>query len=155
MDLKERAEATKQYLEKIHWGKAETQKQKHNPEKRTEMEAKITDILYNNKGKYADADWNTDPITMTEIRQIVKRFKKSKAPGPDDITTDLIKELTEENLEEVLDLINECWTAGAIPENMLTARVASLYKKGNPEMIENYRPISLLNTFYKILAAAL
>ena len=89
--------------------------------------------------------------TKTNHQQI----KKSKAPGPDDITTDLVKEMNEENLEEILDLINEWWIAGEIPENMLTARVASLYKKGNPGLMENYRPISLLNTFYKILAAAL
>ena len=119
------------------------------------MEEQVTEILNNHKGKYADAQWNTEPITVNELTQIIKRFKKAKAPGPDDITTDLIKELNEENREEVLNLINEWWIAGSIPEDMLTARVVSLYKKGNPEILENYRPISLLNTFYKILAAAL
>ena len=53
-------------------------------------------INNNDKGNDADAQLNTDPITMTEIEQIVKRFKKSKAPGPDDITTDLVKELNVE-----------------------------------------------------------
>ena len=33
--------------------------------------------------------------------------------------------------------------------------MVSLYKKGNPDLQENYRPISLLNTYYKILAACL
>ena len=34
-------------------------------------------------------------------------------------------------------------------------RVASLYKKGDPNKQENYRPISLLNSFYKIIAAVI
>ena len=32
------------------------------------------------------------------------------------------------------------------------ARVVSIYKKGDPSKQSNYRPISLLNTLYKILA---
>ena len=35
---------------------------------------------------------------------------------------------------------------------MSEARVASLYKKGDPNNLENYRPISLLNTLFKIIA---
>ena len=50
--------------------------------------------------------------------------------------------MNEENRDEVLNLINEWWISGTIPEDMLTARVVSLYKKGNPEILENYRPIS-------------
>ena len=42
-----------------------------------------------------------------------------------------------------------------MPNTLQLARVVSLYKKGDPEVQENYRPISLLNTFYKIIAAAI
>ena len=35
---------------------------------------------------------------------------------------------------------------------MTRARVVSLYKKGNPRMQANYRPISLLNAIYKLYA---
>jgi len=38
---------------------------------------------------------------------------------------------------------------------MLGSKIASLYKKGDPERQENYRPIALLTCFYKIIAAAL
>ena len=41
-----------------------------------------------------------------------------------------------------------------VPDTITLARVVSLYKKGDPEKQENYRPISLLNTFYKIIATA-
>ena len=42
-----------------------------------------------------------------------------------------------------------------MPEDMSEASVASLYKKGDPNAQENYRPISLLNLFFKIIATVL
>ena len=44
------------------------------------------------------------------------------------------------------------WEEG-IPDDLTLARTYSLYKKGNPDLQENYRAISLLNTFYKLIAS--
>ncbi len=40
-----------------------------------------------------------------------------------------------------------------IPKQMTEANIACLYKKGNTQDLENYRPIALLNCLYKILAS--
>ena len=37
----------------------------------------------------------------------------------------------------------------------MLANVASIFKKGDTKKLENYKPISLLNTFYKILATVI
>ena len=42
-----------------------------------------------------------------------------------------------------------------IPEEYLKARIFLLFKKGNSANIENYRPISLLNTITKMFASIL
>uniref|UniRef100_A0A671TR16 Reverse transcriptase domain-containing protein n=1 Tax=Sparus aurata TaxID=8175 RepID=A0A671TR16_SPAAU len=42
-----------------------------------------------------------------------------------------------------------------IPADMSTGLVSILYKKGNRDKLENYRPITMLNTDYKILARVL
>ena len=61
-----------------------------------------------------------------------------------------------ESLEKIiLPAINKWWLEGSIPEKATQARVVSLYKKGSPDNQGNYRPISLLNTSYKIIAAAI
>ena len=50
-------------------------------------------------------------------------------------------------------MLNEWWHEEQLPNELLQSRVASLYKKGDPQDPANYRPISLLNAFLKILAA--
>ena len=40
-----------------------------------------------------------------------------------------------------------------MPDEMLAAKIALIFKKGDSTKMENYRPISLLNSMYKILAA--
>ena len=42
-----------------------------------------------------------------------------------------------------------------MPDEMELAELVTLYKKGNVEDPANYRPISLLNTLYKIYASIL
>ena len=64
--------------------------------------------------------------------------------------------MDDESLENfILPSINKWWLKGKVPDKATQARVVSLYKKGCPEKQENYRPISLLNTYDKIIAAAI
>ncbi len=52
-------------------------------------------------------------------------------------------------------MLNKWWNTSDFPEDKLKAYVASIYKKGNPLKQENYRPISLLTSIYKIYAGLL
>ena len=55
----------------------------------------------------------------------------------------------------MLELLNHWWREEDMPEEMLKARVVLIYKKGDTNKYANYRPISLLNTMYKLFAAVL
>ena len=79
-------------------------------------------------------------------------MSRGKSPGPDEITTDWLKDLDKHNKHLLLELLNSWWDDERLPKEMSEARVASLYKKGDPNNLENYRPISLLNTLFKIIA---
>ena len=127
VNLDMRAEATKEYLEKDQWGKQEHQKQQGPPqdisssssnmttkerkteERRKEIEEKSKEIMDNDRQRYKDVIWNTKPPTTAEIKVIIKKFKKGKAPGPDGITTDLIKDLSWEALEAIQKMISKWW----------------------------------------------
>ena len=81
------------------------------------------------------------------------KCKQNKAPGPDDITTDLLKLFNDQNLQFVLELLNHCWNNSVLPSDLELAGVTSIFKKGNPALLHNYRPISLLSVFYNLFAA--
>ena len=55
--------------------------------------------------------------------------------------------------EHVVKFLNDCWLREEFLEDFEKADVITLYKKGNVADPSNYRPISLLDTLYKIYAA--
>ena len=48
-------------------------------------------------------------------------------------------------------LFNCSFTTGTVPDHFKMAKVVPVYKKASPLMVSNYRPISLLSIFNKIL----
>ena len=150
--LDQRADAAADYLEHKQW----TAFPKNRSEQR--FEAKIEKWLEDNSdpaNMWIDIEYPEDRITLDELIAVIKKMKRRKAPGPDKITTDFLKDLNEDNLILLLELLNNWWSSENFPEGFAHAKTASLYKKGNPNDLENYRPISLLNSFYKCIAAVL
>ena len=79
----------------------------------------------------------------------------NKALGPDPTTTELFIWVDRENKEHLLGILNACWNNEYFPDEALTAKVASIFKKGDTKKLENYKHISLLNTLYKFMASIL
>eukprot|EP00973_Karenia_brevis_P019527 2678839-Karenia_brevis.AAC.1 len=75
-------------------------------------------------------------------------MSNNKAGGTDGTTIEILKCLDEDNLEEIAEVLSEYWENEMVPEELTHARVVSLYKKGNPRLQSNYKPIFLLNTTY-------
>ena len=104
------------------------------------------------------SDINCSHVEIEELLIILKKMKNAKAPGPDGIPLEFFKWLrtgTSEcnNVAQlVCDLINQCMDEEKMPEDLELAQVVTLYKKGNVEDPGNYRPISLLQSLYKIYA---
>ena len=97
-------------------------------------------------------DINIDQITAEELDQAIKQLTHNKAPGPDGTRAELYKWLDTHNRKSFLDTINECWNNKTLHKSMNETNLAIIFKKGNPELPQNYRPIALLDIAYKILA---
>lgn len=94
-------------------------------------------------------------FTLSELKIIIKKMKRNKASGPDDMPMEYFKWLDDPSLEYVLHILNGWWNQQHFIINKLKADTASIYKKRNPKLRENYRPISLLRSIYKIYASLL
>ena len=91
------------------------------------------------------------PITVKEIENEIDKLSVNKAIGPYSIPTSILK-LTKHLICKPLQTIFNCSLChGIIPESFKIASVIPVFKKGSQLDVNNYRPISLLSTFNKIL----
>ena len=95
-------------------------------------------------------------FTIQNLRDAISKIKGGKAPGPDGVLGELFKALDAQGEEILLDIYNKIWRSGDVPRSWVEARVVSIFKnKGSDADPGSYRPISLLNSVYKIYAAML
>ena len=87
---------------------------------------------------------NTDE---SEIIDIIKEFENGKAS---DIPVSLIKQSAKIICPVLVKLYNKCMSVGDFPEIFKIGKITPIFKKGNAELLENYRPISILPIFGKI-----
>ena len=55
----------------------------------------------------------------------------------------------------IADLIKKCFETGTFPDSLKKAVVLPLHKKDNPDIMTNYRPISILDWLSKIIEKCL
>ena len=92
-----------------------------------------------------------EPVTEQEILNIVKLFKNKHSCGHDGIPMFLLKNVIYNILKPLSYICNLSLKNGIFPEVMKMAKVIPLYKTEDPMIFSNYRPVSLLTQFSKIL----
>ena len=94
-------------------------------------------------------------VTEEECREAVFSMKNNKSPGSDGLSSEFYKNFWDDVKFLVIESINEGFQKRELSESQRLAILTLLYKKGDKQCLENWRPISLLNTDYKILAKVL
>ena len=94
-------------------------------------------------------------FTDKEIENTLKSLKKGKAPGIDNITSDVLKLGGKEVIKALKTIFNEILESQEIPETWREAKMIILHKKGERRDIKNYRPVSLLSHTYKLFTRAI
>ena len=133
----------------------------------------LNEILRPIKTKLSEASKAklSEPISEEDVLEALKKTANEKAPGLDGIPTELWKSLCDQFTSTPKDnrTGKKCDIVWALTQvfqdievNGMDANaklnegcVSPIYKKKNPEDIANYRPITLLNTDYKIFTKAL
>ena len=78
-------------------------------------------------------------------------LKPNKAAGYDEFKPSIIKHVLPYILKPLTHIVNLSFKTGVFPNKLKTAKVLPVFKKGDPQTFENYRPISLLSCFAKII----
>ena len=96
-------------------------------------------------------------VTECEVRDALKQVGLNKSPGLDGLPYEVYLRMSHMFVPILTDMFNHWFAQGAIPGSV-TKGVITLLKKGGRhvwEGLDDYRPITLLNTELKILARVL
>lgn len=90
------------------------------------------------------------PTTNQEIAKTIASLKNKKSQDIHGLSNFLIKSCSKNILQPLTQIINQSFRQGIFPDRLKVAKVLPIYKKGEKDKLENYRPISLLPVFSKI-----
>jgi Reverse transcriptase (RNA-dependent DNA polymerase) len=91
------------------------------------------------------------PIDHSELTNAINELQDKKSTDLNDISMHLVKRSLPFISEPLLHIFNKSLEQGVVPKKFKIAKVIPIFKSGNPQDMNNYRPISLLCTFSKIL----
>ena len=94
-------------------------------------------------------------VTHNECLKSLNKMKGNKSPGLDGITTEWYQAFWPLVGELLVDVFNEGHQLGGLSDSQRKAVMSLIFKKGDDDDISNYRPISLTNVDYRILAFTL
>lgn len=92
-----------------------------------------------------------NPTNIHEISSIIKELKINSSPGIDNLNASFLKKIGDYILKPLEYLINRCFNEGHFPNKLKIAKLIPIHKSGDKGLPENYRPISLLSNFAKII----
>ena len=91
------------------------------------------------------------PADETYVLNAIKQLKNGKAPGPDKISTKLIKDAADFIWKPQTMVFNSSLKYGVFPDIWKLARVTPIFKTGSKKDANNYRPISVISVFSRML----
>ena len=90
------------------------------------------------------------PVTESEISKIILSLKEG-APGVDNISASALKTVIDDIKSPITHICQLSIVQGYFPSELKLAKIIPLFKGKDPSTFSNYRPISLLSIFSKIM----
>ena len=90
-------------------------------------------------------------LIFEKFEKTFKSVKHNKAAGHGDIDSNVIIKVYDEISYPLFMIFHRSFNKGILPEQLNVAKVSPIFKVGSIEEIGNYRPISVLPLFSKVL----
>lgn len=95
-------------------------------------------------------------ITEVEIGEAITQLNAGKSPGLDGLTSEFYKRFRSQLVPILKNVYDDVFRNQGLCESMKVGMIKLVYKmKGSRALLKNYRPITMLNTDFKILAKIL
>ena len=94
----------------------------------------------------------TTQVTLKEIEHSLKSFKKDRSPGPDGWPVEFYLHFFDLLGPILCQLVDSTRISGFIPSSLNSTFLTLIPKKDKPRTFADFRPISLCNLLYKLIA---
>lgn len=91
------------------------------------------------------------PTDEYELGSLILALHNDKAAGIDDLSNALLKQIKSIIISPLTAILNLSIQTGVFPDKWKMACIKPIYKNGEKDSPQNYRPISLLTAFSKLL----
>ena len=89
-------------------------------------------------------------VDTNYVKKMISELKSKSSFGHDGVSSILLKHLTPEIFKLLTCIINQSLMTGIFPDSLKIAKISPIYKKEDPHIPDNYRPISLLPVISKV-----
>ena len=107
-----------------------------------------TDLIAQNLNKFKFSD---KILSRKEVLEATDLLANKKTPDHTGVSTHFIKQTVSSFINPLFHIFNLSFTTGVVPVQFKMAKVIPIFKAGDKSSMDNYRPISLLSSFSKIL----
>lgn len=112
----------------------------------------IEELFEDERGDIPQMNNTEGPVILKEeVRNSINSLKPGKAPGDDEISTEMLQALDEIGIDKITELCNKIYDTGYIPDDMKKSTFIPLPKKSKAVNCTDFRTISLMSHVTKIL----
>ena len=90
-------------------------------------------------------------VKETDVLKILKNLNTSKAAGIDNVPPKMLKDAADELSAPLCSLINKSLQASLFPTSEKCGKITPVLKSGNPTLLDNYRPITVIPALSKFI----
>ena len=97
------------------------------------------------------SSFNFECVNSDIGEKTILELSSKSSCGADGLSTNLLKRISKIIAPPLCVIINQSLITGIFPDRLKFAKVIPLFKKGDGQLFDNYRPISLLSSISKVV----